>query len=134
MHNVGLLERVIRVILGLIAIIIALNPTSFSLPDWGAAVLIVVGAGLVITGLIAYCPIFALLNINTCEECKYEEESAQSSAMTYTIGKVAKKPARKKAAAKKATTKRKSAKKTTRKKPAKRKTAKKTAKKTTRKK
>ena len=80
MHNVGLLERVVRIILGLIAIVVAINP-GFGFPGWVPPVLIVIGLVLIITGVVGYCPIFAALGINTCEECMREEGTAPMAAM-----------------------------------------------------
>jgi hypothetical protein len=62
--NVGGAERVIRIILGLVALSFAyLSPTGV----WAAAGYIV-GGIVLLTGLIRFCPVSALLGISSCPE------------------------------------------------------------------
>jgi len=57
-HNVGGMERVIRIVLGLAIIGAGVMYASW----WGA-----IGAVLVVTGLIGWCPPYAMMGINTCK-------------------------------------------------------------------
>ncbi len=56
------LDRVIRVVLGVI--LIALNLGGVVTGSWGI-VLLVVGAIFIVTGLIGFCPLYTLLRIRT---------------------------------------------------------------------
>ena len=58
-RNVGMVDRVIRVVLG-----IGLGYTAFVVPGWAwvAGLLAVIG---VVTGLAGICPLYALFKINT---------------------------------------------------------------------
>ena len=55
--NVGNFERIIRVVVGLAIILWAFNAKNW----WG-----VIGIVPLLTGLIGWCPPYALLGINTC--------------------------------------------------------------------
>ena len=61
--NVGGIERPIRIGAGVLAIIIGLF-AGLSTGVAGAA--LAVGAILLLTGVVGYCPLFTLLGINTC--------------------------------------------------------------------
>ncbi len=60
--NESSLDRVIRVVLGII--LLALNLGGVVTGSWGI-VLLAVGAIFIITGLIGFCPLYALLKIRT---------------------------------------------------------------------
>ncbi len=60
--NESSLDRVIRVVLGIV--LFALNLGGVVTGSWGI-VLLVVGAILFVTGLIGFCPLYALLRIRT---------------------------------------------------------------------
>lgn len=62
--NVGRTERIVRIIAGLV--LFALGATWWRGFYWIAAVVF-------FTGLIAWCPIWAVLNISTCKETETEE-------------------------------------------------------------
>ncbi len=65
-RNVGIIDRVIRVILGIVLLAyFATNYTELVL-FWNI-VLLVVGLGFLLTGIIGYCPIYALLGIESFE-------------------------------------------------------------------
>lgn len=56
--NVGSTERVIRIVVGAIILLLGLYYRSW----WG-----IIGLGPIVTGAIRYCPISALLGISTCK-------------------------------------------------------------------
>lgn len=64
--NVGGAERVARILIGLALITFA----YLSLAGTGAVVAYVVGAILLVTGLVRFCPITTMLGINTCKESR----------------------------------------------------------------
>ncbi|MEQ1499726.1 MAG: DUF2892 domain-containing protein [Novosphingobium sp.] len=58
-NNVGQLDRVIRIVLGLVLLVMA--ATGMYTPwTW-------LGLVVLLTGLIGWCPPYALLGINTCK-------------------------------------------------------------------
>lgn len=60
--NESAVDRVIRVILGIVLIgLYLLSVVS----GWLGIVAVVLGAILVITGIVGFCPLYALLKINT---------------------------------------------------------------------
>ena len=61
--NVGGVERAIRITL---AVILVWVGTLAGLPVWGAVAAFVLGAVALITGAVSFCPLWALLGINTC--------------------------------------------------------------------
>ncbi|HJR76923.1 MAG TPA: DUF2892 domain-containing protein [Nitrospiraceae bacterium] len=61
--NVGKIERPIRIVLGLILIAIG---SLAELPIAGMAIALVAGSIALVTGVIGFCPAWALLGINTC--------------------------------------------------------------------
>lgn len=64
--NVGGAERVARILIGFVLITVA----YLSLASTGAIVAYVVGAILLVTGLIRFCPITTMLGIDTCRESR----------------------------------------------------------------
>ncbi|RMG87691.1 MAG: DUF2892 domain-containing protein [Chloroflexi bacterium] len=62
-RNEGNIDRIIRLVLGIVLLVVAL--TSFSTLWW----LAIVGAILVVTGLVGFCPLYRLLGIKTCQDC-----------------------------------------------------------------
>ena len=60
--NESVLDRVIRVIVGLV--LLALYLFGF-LAGWLGIVAVVLGAILLITGIVGFCPLYALLKIST---------------------------------------------------------------------
>jgi hypothetical protein len=65
--NVGTIDRTVRII---IAIVIAvLYFTNTIIGTWGA-ILLVVGAVLLLTSLVSFCPLYALLGLNSGKENK----------------------------------------------------------------
>jgi len=80
-HNMGKIERVIRFILGVVLFMVGWRVLD-ALAVFGAAattssivgvVLAVIGLINIVTGLLAYCPLYALLHFNTCEACRIGE-------------------------------------------------------------
>ncbi len=65
--NVGNIERVVRIVAGLgILSLAVVGPQS----PWA-----LLGAVPLITGLIGWCPPYAMLGINTCGKCQTSEKS-----------------------------------------------------------
>ncbi len=66
--NVGLLDRIIRIALGLALIVAAFIPglglVANPIVQWGA---IIVGAVLIVTALLRFCPLYRLLGLSTCK-------------------------------------------------------------------
>jgi len=67
--NVGSVERLIRVVLGVVLIALAVLGT---LGPWmyTGIVLLVVGLVALVTGLVRWCPAWALFGVNTCSPKK----------------------------------------------------------------
>jgi hypothetical protein len=61
--NVGGLERPIRIVVGIVLIAVG---AFGSLPPIGTGITLVVGTIALVTGAISYCPLWALLGMNTC--------------------------------------------------------------------
>jgi hypothetical protein len=65
--NIGILERIIRMLLGGLMIIVALTSISSPWSVW-AAVLLLLGSAVALTGSIGTCPVYTLLKMNTSEK------------------------------------------------------------------
>ena len=69
MANVGSTDRIIRIVVGIILIAVALVP-ALAAPLAGLGkwiwVLPVVGAVMIATAFMRFCPAYTLLGINTC--------------------------------------------------------------------
>jgi hypothetical protein len=61
--NVGTIERSIRIALGLILVAIG---SMAELPVAGMATVLIAGVIALATGVIGFCPLWALLGLNTC--------------------------------------------------------------------
>jgi len=61
--NLGGIERSIRIVVGLMLLAVSYGA---ELPMAASVAAIVVGAVALVTGLIGYCPAWALFGINTC--------------------------------------------------------------------
>jgi hypothetical protein len=61
--NVGGLERPIRIVVGILVIAVG---AFASLPPIGTGIALAVGTIALVTGAIGYCPLWALLGMNTC--------------------------------------------------------------------
>lgn len=62
--NVGSADRLIRIILGLVLIIL---PFMSGWRTLGAMVSVVIGAVLVVTALVRFCPLYRPLGVRTCK-------------------------------------------------------------------
>lgn len=62
MQNVGTLDRIVRVVLGLILIALpfAINPGA-----WASWALFVIGAVLIATAAFSFCPLYAALGLTS---------------------------------------------------------------------
>jgi hypothetical protein len=61
--NVGGVERPIRIVIGILVIGVG---AFASLPPLATAIALVLGTIALVTGAIGYCPLWALLGVNTC--------------------------------------------------------------------
>ena len=66
--NIGSADRIVRIILGLTLILIPFvsGLALFANPflQWGA---VLVGAVLIVTALVRFCPLYAILGLSTCK-------------------------------------------------------------------
>jgi len=60
--NIGSVEKIIRIVVG---VILVLAGFFGSFPTWGAATCYGLAAVAIITGMINFCPLWAILGINT---------------------------------------------------------------------
>lgn len=61
--NVGRTDKIIRLVLGIVAAVIAFVVGAGSVPG---IILLVVAAVLIVTAFVGFCPLYRLLGINTC--------------------------------------------------------------------
>lgn len=61
--NVGGIERPIRILLGVLLVGIG---AFANLPLIGTAIVLMFGGIALVTGVIGYCPLWALMGMNTC--------------------------------------------------------------------
>ena len=69
MINVGAPDRIVRIVLGLVLLVVPFFPMTASFfAAWGTWKLLVAAIGLVlvVTGTLRICPLYAILGINTC--------------------------------------------------------------------
>ena len=64
-RNVGHIERIIRVGLGVTLLAIA---GLTVLPMWGTMLVLVFGIVALVTGIMGHCPAWRLLGVNTCHQ------------------------------------------------------------------
>ena len=62
--NIGTGDRFLRVMIGVIALIFGLSGLLEGTLKW---VVLVVGAVMILTASIQFCPLYTLLGINTCK-------------------------------------------------------------------
>lgn len=66
--NVGSVDRIVRTVLGLTLIAAAFIPAlplaASPVLQWGAAL---VGAVLIVTALVSFCPLYTLFGLSTCK-------------------------------------------------------------------
>ena len=67
-RNIGSADRIIRIVVGL-ALILAPYATTLSVYDSGATRLVsaIIGAVLVVTALVRFCPLYRLIGVKTCK-------------------------------------------------------------------
>ncbi len=63
--NEGSLDRTVRIVVGLALLALGLLQTISGAWLWVAVIL---GAILLITGLVGFCPLYTVLGINTCRK------------------------------------------------------------------
>ncbi len=68
--NVGLIDRIIRIILGVVLIYVGWVVWENNI---AGIILDIVGIILIITGIAGYCWLYKLLGIKTCKVCKVPE-------------------------------------------------------------
>ena len=62
--NVGSIDRLARIVLSLVLIVLALTAGWSAL---GAIVSAVIGGVLVVTALVRFCPLYRLIGVRTCK-------------------------------------------------------------------
>ena len=62
--NEGTLDRIIRAIAGLAAVVAAL---AMDLSGVGAVLLVIVGGILLVTAAVGFCPLYRVLGVSTCK-------------------------------------------------------------------
>ena len=62
--NVGHMDRMIRMGVGVVLLILA---GFTALPPWGTMIALVVGVIALLTGAMGFCPAWKLFGINTCD-------------------------------------------------------------------
>ena len=60
-RNLGQFDRIARLVLGALLVILALTGT---IGIWGYLGLVIVG-----TGFVNFCPIYKVLGLKTCQDC-----------------------------------------------------------------
>ena len=81
-HNMGSAERIIRLILGTVIALLSMFPLNVfgNGPIWfssySALALFVIGLLIDITAFVAFCPINALVHLNSCDACRIGETHA----------------------------------------------------------
>jgi len=80
-HNMGKIERVARLLLGIVLFVLGwlvlfgletvIVTASASLT--AGILLVIAGVALFVTALFSYCPVYAILNFNTCKACRLGE-------------------------------------------------------------
>jgi len=68
MTNVGILDRGLRVIVGLALLGWTMGYYGPALPEWGDTLVTVIGGYPFVTGLLRYCPLYSLAGLSTCAE------------------------------------------------------------------
>lgn len=66
--NVGGVDRVIRVVVGLVLLALGI----FAIGGFWQWLSIIVGAILLLTGLVSFCPLYALIRVNTAKKAGEE--------------------------------------------------------------
>lgn len=65
--NIGTIDRIVRVVIGIVLIILfVLNVTD----SWFDYILGIFGLALLITSVIGYCCLYSILGFTTCEQSK----------------------------------------------------------------
>lgn len=62
--NEGTVDRIIRAIAGLAAVVAAL---AMDLSGVGAVLLVIVGGILLVTAAVGFCPLYRVLGVSTCK-------------------------------------------------------------------
>ncbi len=61
--NIGKLDRILRLVLGVVLILAALTAGGMGIWEW---LLLLAGAAMLLTALTRRCPAYSLFGINTC--------------------------------------------------------------------
>jgi ABC-type uncharacterized transport system permease subunit len=66
--NVGTIDRVIRAVLGIVALaLVFAGPLAAGGWGWERVALVVVGAILLLTSAVKFCPLYRVLGLRTCK-------------------------------------------------------------------
>jgi hypothetical protein len=63
--NEGILDRIIRVVLGIVLLVLGAGHLGGAVLMW---VFYILGAILLVTGIVGFCPLYTLLKINTAKK------------------------------------------------------------------
>ncbi|MDX8377801.1 MAG: DUF2892 domain-containing protein [Mariprofundales bacterium] len=66
-HNVGSIDKIIRIVVGIALL------SLFFLLEGNLRWISVLGIVAIGTALINFCPLYAILGMNTCKDCSQEE-------------------------------------------------------------
>lgn len=80
-HNLGNTERIIRLVVGVLLILFSLIVLNGAGVLYGiissatitGLVLTIAGITMFVTGFAGYCPMYALLHLNSCQACRLGE-------------------------------------------------------------
>ena len=60
--NEGRTDRIIRIVLGIVLLVLGIAVIATGWLEW---IVVALGAILLITGIVGFCPLYALLKLNT---------------------------------------------------------------------
>ncbi len=67
MHNIGTLDRILRIGISAILIYVSLIDTNFIADSLSSGILAVFAIGNLIVATVRICPLYTLVGINTCK-------------------------------------------------------------------
>lgn len=69
MKNIGSLDRILRIGVGAILLILGIKPEIVGMNSAGAAhwTFLIIGALMLVTGTLRFCPMYKIMNVDTCK-------------------------------------------------------------------
>jgi len=68
--NVGTIDRVLRALIGLVALaFVFVGPFAAAGWGWERIALTAIGAILLVTSMVRFCPLYRILGLRTCADC-----------------------------------------------------------------